>query len=285
MRTLILGGEGMLGRAVLARARRRGAAALALSRLQADITDSDRLAFWVDSFRPGLIVNCAAFTRVDDCETEADKALAVNGQAVAHVAAAAERAKARLIQVSTDYVFDGQGSVPYEERDVPAPRSVYGRSKLVGEGHALAYHRALVVRVSWLFGPGGDNFVTTMLRLMSEGQKTLRVVDDQVGAPTYTLYLAEALLQLAETPMAGILHYRNREAVSWYGFAQEIVRQWDPSVRVEPVSTEAFPRPAPRPAYSVLNIETCQQALGRPVEAWSCGLAEYLAGLRRGTDL
>ncbi|MCH9651117.1 MAG: dTDP-4-dehydrorhamnose reductase [Deltaproteobacteria bacterium] len=285
MRTLILGGRGMLGQAVLARVRRSGSAALALSHRQADITDPSTLCYWADTFRPQLIVNCAALTRVDDCETEVDEAMQVNGEAVANVVAMAARVEARLIQVSTDYVFDGSGTKPYREQDETGPRSVYGRSKLLGESHALAYERSLVVRVSWLFGPGGGNFVATMLRLIRQGHRHLRVVDDQVGAPTYTGYLAAALLQLAETPTSGLLHYRNREAVSWYDFTREIVRQWDPTVEVEPVSTEAFPRPAPRPEFSVLDIETCQRALGRPVEAWSAGLAEYLAEFRRGTHL
>ena len=133
-----------------------------------------------------------------------------------------------------------------------------------------------MLRVSWLFGVGGDNFVTTMLRLARRGVNPLRVVDDQVGGPTYTRFLARAILDLAEGDATGVLSYQNREAVSWYGFAREILRQEYPSVAVEAVKTEDFPRPAPRPAYSVLDVGPTEAILGRPVETWSAGLAYYL---------
>ena len=281
MRALILGGGGMLGRAVAALGRRRGVPVLALSHAQADVTDGDRLLYWVDAFRPDLIVNCAAFTRVDDCESEPERAMAVNGAAVAQVAAAAERAGARLIQVSTDYVFDGEAASPYDEAAPTAPLSVYGRSKLAGEQAALAYGRGLVVRTSWLFGPGGPNFVATLVRVMTEGQRKLRVVDDQTGCPTYTPFLAGALWELAEAGAAGVVHYRNREPVTWFGFARELARQWDPAVEVEPVTTADFPRPARRPDYSVLAVDRFEAMTGRRVEPWGLGLIQYLATMRR----
>jgi dTDP-4-dehydrorhamnose reductase len=157
---------------------------------------------------------------------------------------------------------------------------VYGESKLAGEGEALgAGGDALVVRSSWLFGPGGPNFVTTMLRLVREGRTPLRVVDDQVGCPTYTPFLARALCDLAVRRVSGLVHYCNREAVSWYTFAREIVGLWDRSVEVLPVSTVEVPRPAPRPAYSALDTSRFEQLTGRRVEAWGWGLAEYLAGM------
>jgi dTDP-4-dehydrorhamnose reductase len=283
MRSLIFGGEGMLGRALVAAARRRGHAALALSRAAADVTDPDRLAYWVERWRPELVVNCAAFTQVDACEERRDHAFAVNGAAVAHVAAAAEQVGARLVHVSTDYVFDGTADEPYREEAATAPRSVYGESKLAGEALALAYDGALVVRASWLFGPGGPNFAATMLRLLAEGQAPLRVVHDQVGSPTYTPYLAAALLDLAAAGATGLVHYRNREAVSWHGFASAIARRVAPQVEVVPVSTEEFPRPAPRPAYSVLDVGRCERLLGRPVERWETGLDDYLERRQRGT--
>ncbi|MDY7095989.1 MAG: sugar nucleotide-binding protein, partial [Acidobacteriota bacterium] len=181
MRTLIFGGTGMLGSALVAELRRRSQPALGLSHAQGDITDPDDLRAWMRSFRPQVVVNCAAFTKVDDCEEREDHAQRINGEAVAEVAAAADEAGAKLIQVSTDYVFDGTATEPYAEDAATGPRSAYGRSKLLGEENALAYPRNLVVRVSWLFGPGGPNFVATMLRLMAAGHRTLRVVDDQVG--------------------------------------------------------------------------------------------------------
>ena len=272
----------MLGQAVVWEARRRGWPALGLSRLQGDVQDRPGLEHWMESFRPELVVNCAAFTKVDACEAEEQQARAVNGAAVGNVVRAAAAAGAALVQISTDYVFDGavpekSQRRPYREDDTPSPASAYGRSKLLGESQALAYEESLVVRVSWLFGAGGPNFVATMLRLVNGGHRTLRVVDDQVGGPTYTPFLARALCELAAKKTRGIVHYQNREPVSWYGFTREIVRQWSPAVDVEPVSTGEFPRPAPRPAYSVLDVARCEEILGRRVETWSAGLAHYLA--------
>jgi len=276
VRALILGGTGMLGRAVTAEVRRRGGAALAPSRAQADITDRERLVTLARSFRPGVVINCAAFTQVDACEEREDYATAVNGTGAGHAAEAAEAVGARLLHLSTDYVFDGEAREPYPEEAPTAPRSAYGRSKLAGEVAVAGYESALIVRVSWLFGPGGPSFPATMLRLIRQGQRTLKVVEDQVGGPTYTPFLARALCDLAVTGETGRLHYQNREPVSWYGFTREIVRLWDPAVEVLPVTTAAFPRPAPRPAYSVLDVRRCEAILGRRVEPWCAGLAEFL---------
>jgi dTDP-4-dehydrorhamnose reductase len=287
LRTLILGGTGMLGRSLVQEARRRGQAALALSHAQADVTDPGRLRYWIDSFRPELVVNCAASTKVDLCEGEGrDKAFAVNGTAAGHIADVAQEAGARLVHVSTDYVFDGKAREPYREDDPTAPLSVYGQSKLAGERQVLSRHpRSLVVRTSWLFGPGGPNFVATMVNLINQGQLPLRVVSDQEGCPTYTPFLARAILDLAPLDRNGIVHYRNREPVSWYGFTREIATLWaapSQGVEVLPVTTAEFPRPAPRPAYSVLDVQRFEEAVGRRVEPWVWGLAEYLARIRQG---
>ena len=290
MRTLILGGTGMLGRAVTVAARRRGFPALALSHAQADVRDRERLLYWVREFRPELVVNAAAFTKVDLCESEPELATAVNGtalDAVAEAAALATPGGAVLLHVSTDYVFDGQAGEPYKEDAPTAPLSVYGASKLQGERLARRYGRALVVRTSWLFGPGGPNFAATIVRLLQEG-KPLRVVDDQHGGPTYTPYLAAALLDLA--PLAagglnGVIHYQNREPVTWYGFAREIARLaagTRAAAAVVPVTTAEFPRPAVRPAWSVLDVSRFEDAVGRRVEPWEMGLAEYLKSLVGG---
>lgn len=266
----------MLGRAVAAYWRQRQQAVLALSRSQADITDRQRLSELALAFRPRLIVNCAAFTYVDRCESEREHAFRVNGASVGHVVAAAERIDARLIHVSSDYVFDGETASPYGEEAATGPRSVYGASKLEGEKQALAYARALVVRSSWVFGPGGANFVATIRRLLSESSEPLKVVDDQIGCPTYTPYLARALWDLATLGASGIVHYCNRDAVSWHGFATEIARQLAPRREVLPVPTSEFPRPAPRPAYSVLDTRRFENAVGRRVEPWIAGLTDYL---------
>jgi dTDP-4-dehydrorhamnose reductase len=240
----------------------------------------------MDSFGPDLVVNCAAFTKVDACEGEArELAFAVNGAAVGNIAEAAEVAGARLIHVSTDYVFDGKGNAPYREDDPTDPLSVYGQSKLEGERRALQHPHALVVRTSWLFGPEGPNFVATMVNLIEQGRLPLRVVSDQEGCPTYTPFLARAILDLAPLPIDGIVHYRNREPVTWYDFAREIAALWAPPARqveVLPVTTAEFPRPAPRPAYSVLDVQRFEETAGRRVESWVWGLAAYLTRIRQG---
>jgi dTDP-4-dehydrorhamnose reductase len=235
-------------------------------------------------FRPELVVNCAGFTQVDRCESEPGRAMAVNGDGVRNVLAAAGAVGARAVHVSTDYVFDGEGREPYREDAALAPRSAYGASKAAGERHARAAEGALVVRTSWLFGPGGPNFVATMLSLVEAGRLPLRVVDDQVGCPTYAPYLAAAILDLAARGAAGVVHYCNRDAVSWCGFAREIVRLAAPAAEVVAVSTAEFPRPARRPSYSVLDVGRCEAILGRRVEPWLLGLAEYLNHLRRRTS-
>jgi dTDP-4-dehydrorhamnose reductase len=279
MRTLVLGGTGMLGRAVCREGRRRGHAVLALSRDQADLTDAARLRYWAEAFAPEVIVNCAAHTRVDDCEREREAAFAINGEGVAHAAAAAEAVGARLVHVSTDYVFAGDGTAPYPVEAPLGPVSVYGESKLEGERAALAYPRSAVVRTSWLFGPGGPNFVRTIAGRVLAGQGPLRVVEDQLGAPTYTRFLARGLLDLASRRAVGVFHYQNRAAVTWFGFAQAIAEALAPGFPVEPVTTAAFPRPARRPAYSVLDVSRFESTVGRSVEPWSWGLAEYLQEL------
>jgi dTDP-4-dehydrorhamnose reductase len=274
----------MLGRAMVAEARSRSRPVLGLSHAQADIRDRERLLYWVDAFRPELIVNCAAFTKVDACEGEGrETAFAINGEAVDNVVAAARAVDARIVHISSDYVFDGKGTVPYREDDPTGPLSVYGQSKLDGERRALAYDKSTVVRTSWLFGPGGPNFVATIVRLIEEG-KALRVVRDQQGAPTYTLFLARAVLDLADEGIRGVVHYRNREPVSWYEFATEIAGLWSGTRRIPevvPVTTNEFPRPAPRPAWSVLDVARFEEAVGRRVEPWGWGLGEYLAALSK----
>ncbi len=277
MRTLVFGGTGIVGRATVAAARQRGWPALGLARGQADVTDRARVEHAIELFRPRLVVNCAALTQVDACESERERAFAVNGAAAGLVAAAAAARAARVIQISTDYVFDGEGRAPYPEEHPTAPRSVYGASKLEGERRVFAAAQgALVVRTSWVFGAGGSNFVDTMRALAGRGQDPLRVVADQIGGPTYAGFLARALLDLGESGASGLIHYQNREPVSWFDFAREIVRACRANVGVVPVPTSEFPRPAHRPAYSVLSVERFEALAGRPVESWRAGLELHI---------
>ncbi len=280
MRALVFGGTGMVGRALVREGRSRGWPVLGLSHGQGEITDQRRSQALCESFRPALIVNCAAFTQVDLCEAEPARALAVNGVAVGNLVRAAERVGAHLIHLSTDYVFDGRATSPCTEGDATAPRSVYGTSKLEGERQALASARALVVRTSWIFGEGGGNFVDTIASRIRSGQKQFRVVRDQLGAPTWAPFLARAIADLGEWGTTGLVHYQNRPVVSWYDFALAIARQLDPEIEVVPIATAESPRPAPRPAYSVLAVDRFEKLAGRAVESWREGLAHHL-GLRQ----
>jgi dTDP-4-dehydrorhamnose reductase len=252
---------------------------LAVGSDRVDLTRPETAKRAIAEFAPELVVNCAAYTRVDDCETEPELALAINGSGVGDLARAASAAGARLVQISTDYVFDGESDTAYDEAAAVNPRSVYGESKLEGERQTLLFPRNLVLRTSWLFGPGGDNFVATILRWLAKGGPPLRVVVDQHGCPTYTPFLAAAIWELAAVDAIGILHYRNREATTWHGFASAIARAVGSEVEIEPITTEQMPRPADRPAYSVLDVESVERLLGRPVESWQRGLESYLEQL------
>lgn len=276
MRTLVFGGTGIVGSALVREGRVRGWPVLGLSHGQGEITDEGRIAAACAAFRPGLIVNCAAFTKVDLCETEPERAHAVNGRAVGNLARAAAESGARLVHLSTDYVFDGSARSPYSEDHPTAPQSSYGASKLAGERQALAFDRALVLRTSWVFGHGGANFVDTIAGRIRDGQKSFRVVADQLGAPTWAPFLARAVLDLGEWGVTGLVHYQNRPSVSWYEFALEIARRLDATVEISPISSAEAPRPAPRPAYSVLAIDRFEKLAGRSVESWPEGLSRHL---------
>jgi dTDP-4-dehydrorhamnose reductase len=219
---------------------------------------------------PDVVINCAGFTDVDGAEANERAATLLNGDAAGYLAAAAPA----IVHPSTDYVFDGTKCKPYVESDRTGPRSAYGRSKLAGErAVAAANARHSIARTSWLFGAGGRNFVDTMLGLAAEREE-LRVVDDQVGCPTYAGHLASALVELAEGEAYGIHHLAGAGQCSWYEFAAEIFRRAEVDVELVPCTTDEFPRPAQRPPYSVLGSER-PDAFRLP--SWREGLAAYLA--------
>jgi dTDP-4-dehydrorhamnose reductase len=281
MRILVTGAAGMLGQDLLAAAERRGVEAIGVARAGCDITDPAAVRAAVADARPDVVVNAAAWTDVDGAEAHEAEAEAVNGAGAGDVAAAAADAGAAVIHVSTDYVFDGRARRPYVEGDAPAPLNAYGRTKLAGEqAVAAANPRHHVIRSSWLFGVGGPNFVATMLRLGAERDE-LTVVDDQVGCPTWTGHLAEALLDLAAREEGyGVHHGAASGSCSWHAFAQEIFARAGLEVTVHPGRTSDLNRPAPRPAYSVLGSGRAD-ALVLP--DWREGLAGYLAA--RATEV
>ena len=238
----------MLGRDVMSAARDE---AIGLTRADLDVTDATAVERTLLEVRPDAVINCAAYTDVDGAESDETTATLVNGDGAGNVATAAAAVDAFVVQPSTDYVFDGEKREPYVETDPTGPRTAYGRSKLAGEWTvAEGNPRHAIVRTAWLFGLHGRNFVDTMLSL----DGPLKVVDDQVGCPTYTGHLAEALLDLAETRRhTGVVHVAGGGECSWYEFAREIFRQAERDVEVSPCTSEDYPRPAPRPRYSVLR--------------------------------
>jgi dTDP-4-dehydrorhamnose reductase len=275
MKLLITGAAGMLGVDVQSAGLDAGHEVVALARAELDISDRDAVTAAVAHAQPDAVLNCAAYTNVDDAEADPDAAGAVNGSGPGFLAEAATAAGAWLVHVSTDYVFDGTKRSPYVESDPTGPRSVYGSTKLLGErAIAIAAPQThTIVRSSWLFGAGGPCFPATMLRLAAD-HDTLTVVDDQVGCPTFTGHLAPALVELAtRTRLPGVVHVAASGDCSWYQFAVEIMRTTNTKVEVRPCTTDEFPRPARRPAYSVLRSDRPDA----PVLAeWQSGLSDYL---------
>jgi dTDP-4-dehydrorhamnose reductase len=259
----------------------RGEAVVALTRSDLDITDSRCVQSVITEHAPSIIINCAAYTRVDQAETEEPAANAINGSAVELLASAANECDALLVQISTDFVFDGSASSPYDVTTPTAPLSAYGRSKLLGEVAARHAARHLIIRTSWLFGTRGPNFVEAIRNQIAKGTDPLRVVEDQRGRPTYTPHLANAIIRLAthaaqSDDARGVFHYADSGECSWFDFAKAIVEETGATIRVKPVSTDEFPRPARRPAYSVLSTERYERLTGVRPESWREGLREYL---------
>ncbi|WP_117213141.1 dTDP-4-dehydrorhamnose reductase [Allorhizocola rhizosphaerae] len=278
-RWLITGAAGMLGRDVADLLRGRDVALTALDRKALDITDPGAVADAVAGH--DLVVNTAAWTDVDGAEEHESEATRINGTAVGVLAAACRRVGARLIQISTDYVFDGTGQTPYAEDDPTGPCNAYGRGKLVGE-QAVRREHGYIVRTSWLYGQHGRNFPATMLRLARD-RDTLAVVDDQRGQPTWTVALARQLAGLGEAALSGdaapgVYHGTASGQTTWYGLARATfeLAGLDPD-RITPTTTDAFPRPAPRPAYSVLGHARWQATPVAPQPVWREQLAEAFA--------
>jgi dTDP-4-dehydrorhamnose reductase len=280
LRVLVTGGAGQLGRDLAAVL---GDAAVALSHAQLDVTDAAAVAAAIEAHRPDAIVNAAAWTDVDGCEAEPERAHRENAVGARNVAEAA--GDALVVQVSTDYVFDGRSDRPYTESDPTNPLSAYGRTKLEGE-RAVAdrARRWTVVRTAWLYGAGTTNFVAAILRA-ARTRDRLSVVDDQAGSPTSTPDLARALVSLIEGDATGVLHGVNAGVCSRFAFAQAAFRAagLDPA-RIEPVPTSAMPRPAERPAYAPLD-GVAWRAAGLPaLRPWEEALADAVPGVMRALD-
>jgi len=277
MKILVTGAAGMLGRDVMQAAGNAGHDVVGYGHAELDIADADAVSARIEAERPGVVINCAAWTNVDGAEEAEGEATRINGAGAGNVAAAAAAADASVVYVGSDYVFDGGKGAPYVETDQTAPLSAYGRSKLAGEEATRAANkRHFIVRSAWLFGTGGPNFVETMLRLAADHGEVL-VVRDQVGSPTYTWHLAYGIVRLIEGVEFGTHHMAAAGACSWYEFAREIFEQANVECKVMSATTEMLGRPAPRPAFSALASQR-----EHPIElpSWQDGLAAYLSQRR-----
>ena len=261
MRVLITGSAGQLGTDLVASAKQSGLEVIATSHADLDITQRDLVSQKIADSSPDAIIHAAAWTAVDLCESDSKKAMSINNDGTANVVSAARQIGARVIYISTDYVFDGTKARPYIESDLPNPQSVYGASKLAGE-QKLDLNQDAVVRISWVCGEHGNNMVKTILRLAATSP-TLAFVNDQIGSPTFTSDVAPVLIDFATQSRAGIWHVTNQGATSWFGFAQDVLRaaELDPS-RVQPIATADLrpQRPAKRPANSVLENAKMRKA-------------------------
>lgn len=274
MRIIVTGAKGQLG-VELMNVLSHSNPILGMDLDNHDITHPHYIDY-LSKFQPGLVLHAAAYTDVDGCENDPHKAFLVNAIGTRNVALACQKSKCAMMYISTDYVFDGAKKEPYDEYDFPNPLSVYGRSKLAGEQYvSTLLDRFYIVRTSWLYGPQGKNFVKTILNLAEKPDK-LRVVDDQVGSPTYAPDLALAIAHIIRESWYGVYHVTNQGSVSWHGFAQEILRQKGIEKEMEAISTKELGRPAPRPANSVLRNYVLELTGLYRMRPWQEALEEFL---------
>lgn len=276
---LVTGANGQLGQELV----RMGTEKIRIvgyGRDRLDITNLDQCREVIADIRPDAIIHAAAYTAVDKAESELDEAYRINALGTRNLAIAAREQAAKLCYISTDYVFDGTGTAPYNEYDNTNPQSVYGKSKRAGEIllQSLA-DRYFIVRTSWVYGKYGNNFVKTMLKLASE-RDSVTVVADQIGSPTYTYDLAQFLIELVQTEKYGVYHASNTGSCSWYEFAKAIFEESGIPIRTEPCTTEQFPRPAPRPAYSVMDHSAIRQNGFKDLRPWREALRAFLKELK-----
>ncbi|MFP4975301.1 dTDP-4-dehydrorhamnose reductase [Paenibacillus sp. CN-4] len=290
MKVLVTGAAGQLGQDMVLLLQREGHEVLACDRAEMDITDLAHCEKVIGAFGPEAVIHCAAHTAVDAAETDIDAAYLINATGTRNVAVATEKAGAKLVYISTDYVFNGQGTRPYHEYDNTDPQSIYGKSKRAGEVLAQTLNsRYFIVRTSWVYGKYGNNFVKTMLKLGQE-KPLLQVVNDQKGSPTYTVDLARFLLKLIQTEKYGFYHASNSEACTWYEFTQAIFAEAEEllglkmTARLEPCGTEQFPRPAPRPSYSVMEHLSIRTNGFEDLRPWREGLRDFLKELQNSNQ-
>ena len=283
-RILVIGAKGMLGRDLM------GILHSTCSKdeiigwdiEEIDIQKEDESITKIEKLRPEIVIHIAAYTDVDGCELDKEKAFAVNAEGTKHVVLAASKCDAKIVYLSTDYVFDGEKREPYSESDPPHPLNVYGHSKLKGEQYVQeGVKDSLIIRTQWLYGPFGKNFVDSILRQATE-KSALSIVNDQMGSPTYTLDLARAISELIQFGARGIFHVANGDFCAWDTFAEAILKLSGINrVKVLPISSKELDRPAARPSYSVLSCQKLKKETGLTMRSWSEALKDYLSTHRR----
>jgi dTDP-4-dehydrorhamnose reductase len=274
-KVLVLGAQGMLGHDLL-RVFAKGHKVIGLDKENVDITLQGATRKAIKEISPAVVINAAGYTDVDGCEKKMHKAFVINAEGAKNVAKGCRDIGAKLVYISTDYVFDGEKKSPYREDDLPDPLNIYGESKLMGERYVEEFlDDFLIVRTQWLFGRHGRNFIETILALFSE-RDSIEVVHDQQGSPTYTVDLSKAIAALVRKDLNGTFHVSNNGSCSWYDFALEIVRLADVSgIEIIPISSADLNRPAKRPLYSVFNRQRLEHEAGIEMRTWQEALQDY----------
>jgi dTDP-4-dehydrorhamnose reductase len=275
MKILVTGARGMLGRAIT-KELAYDYQLIGIDIENADITDENQIKEEIFNIRPDIVIHSAAYTDVDNCEKNKELAFRVNAKGTENVANACKLTNAKLIYISTDFIFDGTKQTPYSENDIPNPLSTYGSSKLEGEKAVQSIlQNYSIIRTAWLFGPNGKNFVDTILRL-AQSEPELKIVNDQKGSPTYTIDLAKAINLLINKNATGIFNITNSGECTWYEFAKKILELRENPKTIIPITSDKLNRLAKRPAYSVLSKEKFTKTTGTPTRNWQDALKEYL---------
>jgi len=276
MKVLITGAEGQLGYGVKRILINRNYDVYALGKNDLDITNQEAVSSKIHEIKPEVVIHCAAYTNVDQAEIDSQSAYLVNSKGTKFLVQAAEEVNSKIVYISTDYVFNGKASTPYKPSDIKTPLGVYGKSKSLGEQHVINYSsKYFIIRTAWVYGENGKNFVKTMLKL-AEKHNEIKVVNDQIGSPTYTLDLANLIERIIQSDNYGVYHATNSGECTWYEFAEAIFELKDIFMKVTPCTTQEFSRPAPRPQYSVLDNHCLIDNGFMPLRHWKKALSEFL---------
>ncbi|UPM54755.1 dTDP-4-dehydrorhamnose reductase [Gottfriedia acidiceleris] len=285
MKVLVTGYGGQLGYDVVRACEQHGLVVKAIGRKELDITKRESVSSIIDSYKPDVIVHCAAYTAVDHAEDDKENCWNVNVEGTRYLVVAAKKHHSKFIYISTDYVFNGKGESPFDEDDQPDPIGYYGLTKYEGEKVVQSFiENYFIIRISWVFGNNGNNFIKTMLRL-SETRDELNIVGDQIGSPTYTVDLARLIVDLIKSDKYGIYHATNEGYTSWAEFAKEIFKQTDSKTLVKPIASEDYPTRAARPKNSRLSKQKLVENGFQPLPSWQDALTRYIVQLNKRDEV